>query len=105
MNKLILNSQDSSSRFALILEYNVTVTKKANHVSVEVINCSKSRVHAVEMGESLHRLLDSGDLSCKLYLAYLYVLISFYLPDPLTFQTGTEEALTMLRSKAVELFE
>lgn len=54
------------------------------------------------MDSSLRRLLDSNDVSCKLFLAYLHARTSYCLPDPATLPTGTEQAFTILRSKAVE---
>jgi len=101
LNKLILKSQTSSSRIALILESELSYVKQHDHISIRVNHCSKSKVHALGVDTSLHRLLDSGDVDCKLYLAYLHALTSFCLPDPLTRRTGTEEALSILRSKSV----
>ncbi|CAK3844903.1 Hypothetical predicted protein [Lecanosticta acicola] len=103
-NKLILKSPSSNSRLAIILESDLAYVRLGDHVSVEVQRKMKCKVHAVEVDTTLHRLQDSG-FDCKLYLTYLHALTSFCLPDPLTLQTGTEQALTLLRSKAVASFD
>jgi len=107
-NKLILRSQRSHQRQALILEplqaSGVVYKKTIHHVAVSVRSRIKCKVHALNIDETLQRLLDNGSLDCKLYLAYLHGLTSFCLPDPVTSKTGTEQALTILRSKAVESF-
>jgi hypothetical protein len=51
------------------------------------------------------RLMDNGSLHSKLFLAYLHALTSFCLPDPLLQRTGTELALSILRSAAVRSFD
>lgn len=103
-NKLLLISKDGENRLAILLESDLSYSKKYGHTVVEVQNRAEAKVHAVEVDTSLCRLQDSG-LDCKLYLAYLHALTSFCLPDPLTHRTGTEQALTILRSKAVQSFD
>lgn len=104
-NKLMLKSQSGNRRLAMILEGDVTLVRQKGHVSAQVVQHSKSKVHTVEVDEALHRFKDSSGIDCKLYLAYLHAITSFCLPDPLTLRTGTEEALTILKSKAVESFD
>lgn len=43
-------------------------------------------------------------LQSKLHLCYLHALTSFCLPDPFTHRTGTEQALSILRSAGVRSF-
>ncbi|CAJ2514318.1 Uu.00g024370.m01.CDS01 [Anthostomella pinea] len=103
-NKLMLKDERSSDRIALVLESDLQYNKEGHHVEVRVKDKSESKVHVVKVDSTLHRLLDNNDLDCKLFLAYLHALMSHCLPDPATLHTGTEQAFTLLRSKAVESF-
>lgn len=103
-NKMVLKDHQSGDRIALILESDLRYRKKGFHVEVRVNNRAKSKVHVVKVDSSLCRLLDSHDLDCKLFLSYLHALTSHCLTDPATQHTGTEQALFILRSKAVESF-
>ncbi|KAH9826656.1 Protein of unknown function (DUF3645) [Teratosphaeria destructans] len=104
-NKLVLKSPSSSDRMVLILESSLTYRKHADHVLCHVSERAGSKVHALGIDGLLHRLQDNGDIGCRLYVAYLHALTSHSLPDPLLRRTGTEQALTILRSKATESFE
>ncbi|CAJ2513842.1 Uu.00g019610.m01.CDS01 [Anthostomella pinea] len=101
---MMLNDERSGDRIALILESDLQYNNKGLHVEVRVKDKSESKVHVVKLNSTLHRLLDNNDLDCKLFLAYLHALTSHCLPDPATLHTGTEQAFTILRSKAVESF-
>lgn len=105
-SKVLLKHSKTGKRVVLIPESNdVYFGQESGRVKVTVGKGSISKVHAVEI-DSLHgRLLDSGELSCKLYLAYLHALTSFCLVDPLTGKTGTEQALATLGSAAVRSFD
>lgn len=104
MNKLMLRS-GFGERLLLLPESTVTCSKQDGHVSVRVASTDAIRqIHAVHVDDQLGRLVDSGELGCKLYLAYLHALTSFCLPDPLIHTTGTEQALTILDSCAVKSF-
>ncbi|KAL5371982.1 hypothetical protein PMIN02_012711, partial [Paraphaeosphaeria minitans] len=103
-NKMVLKDHESGDCIALILESDLRYSKEGFHVEVTVNDRAKSKVHVVKVDSSLWRLLDSHDLDCKLFLSYLHALTSHCLPDPATLHTGTEQALTILRSKAVESF-
>ncbi|KAF2769520.1 hypothetical protein EJ03DRAFT_362265 [Teratosphaeria nubilosa] len=104
-NKLVLKSPRDSDRTVLILESSLTYSKREDHVFCHVVKRAGSKVHALGIDGLLHRLQDNGDIGCRLYVAYLHALTSHSLPDPLLRRTGTEEALTILRSKATESFE
>ena len=103
-NKLILTS-DSGAQILLLAEGMVKYGKNNGHVFVKVDDTNSiSKLHAIDVDKMLHRLIDKGDLGCKIYLAYLHALTSFVLPDPLTHMTGTEQALAILDSSAVRSF-
>ncbi|GAB7331594.1 hypothetical protein MBLNU13_g02973t1 [Cladosporium sp. NU13] len=103
-NKLMLVSE-TGERAMLLPESKVTYSKHDSHVSVRIPMVDAiQKVHAVHIDQQLGRLVDSGDLGCKLYVAYLHALTSFCLPDPLTSTTGVEQALSILDSCAVRSF-
>ncbi|KAJ8607128.1 hypothetical protein MRB53_040481 [Persea americana] len=89
----------------LALKSNVSYSRQGEHIIVKVTKGEKAKVHAFEFDSSLQQLQANDDLDGKLYLAYLHALTSFCLPDPLNHHTGTESALTILRTKAVESFQ
>lgn len=103
-NKLMLISE-TGERTMLLPESKLTYSKHESHVSVRIMTVDAIRnVHAVHVDQRLGRLVDSGDLGCKLYIAYLHALTSFCLPDSLTSTTGVEQALSILDSCAVRSF-
>ncbi|EGP88529.1 uncharacterized protein MYCGRDRAFT_85558 [Zymoseptoria tritici IPO323] len=104
-SKLVLTSQNVSSRMVLLPEGEVSYQKHNGHVTVEVSKETISRVHPVYIDSRLRRLVDNGSLQSKLLLAYFSALTSHCLPDPLTLRTGTEQALSILSSAAVHSFE
>jgi hypothetical protein len=105
-SKLLLKHQQSGSRMVLIPESDdVHFALESGRIKVAVTKNSISKVHAVVIDPLLGRLLDTGELSCRLYLAYLHALTSFCLVDPLTRRTGTEQALAVLSSAAVKSFD
>ncbi|KAM0714645.1 hypothetical protein Q7P37_009943 [Cladosporium fusiforme] len=102
-NKLLLRSE-TGKRLLLIKEATLSYAKKCSHMAVSVDEGSAATVHALHIDTQLRRLVDNGDLQCKLYLAYLHALTSSCLPDPSLGVTGTERALSILRSAAVRSF-
>ena len=104
-NKLILVHETSKDRLALVPEGNVSWNKDGDHVSVHIGWQPDSRVHPFSIDGELGRLADNGSLQSKLHLCYLHALTSFCLPDPLTQRTGTEQALSILRSGSVRSFD
>ncbi|KAM0708220.1 hypothetical protein Q7P35_004870 [Cladosporium inversicolor] len=103
-NKLMLISENGE-RTMLLPEAKITYSKHESHVSVRIPTVDAiQKVHAVHVDQRLGRLVDSGDLGCKLYIAYLHALTSFCLPDSLTSTTGVEQALSILDSCAVRSF-
>jgi hypothetical protein len=103
-NRLILQSK-AGDRMMLLPEARVKYERCDGHVSVRITAIDEiHQVHAVRVDEQLGRLVDSGDLGCKLFMAYLHALTSFCLPDTLTRLTGTEQAISILESCAVRSF-
>jgi hypothetical protein len=102
-NKLLLGSE-TGQRLILIKEANISYAQRCSHVTVNVDGYSAGTVHALHIDTRLRRLSDNGHLQCKLYLAYLHALTSSCLPDPFLGMTGTEQALSILRSAAVRSF-
>lgn len=105
-SKIVLKHLTRRDRMVLVPESDVVnYQRTGSHISVSVTKESIHRVHALRLDPGLGRLLDNSDLGCKLFLAYLHALTSFCLVDPLTRKTGTEQALTILRSGAVRSFD
>ncbi|KAL8296078.1 hypothetical protein RB600_001523 [Gaeumannomyces tritici] len=75
--------------------------EESRHVVVHVTKGTSSACRAYQVDPQLGRLADDGSLRSKIYLAYLHAITSFSIPDPLTAHTGTERALSILRSAAV----
>jgi hypothetical protein len=106
-NKLILKHERGvEDRLALIPEGSVAYSMPmTGHVSVSVDLSRAWTTHTYQVDEVLGRLIDNGSLQSKLFLCYLHALTSHCLPDALTGHTGTEAALSILRSGAVSSFD
>ncbi|KAB8229417.1 uncharacterized protein BDW43DRAFT_314998 [Aspergillus alliaceus] len=104
-NKLILRGKDNHERLALIPEGPVDWKKDADHVKVSIGWRAVTDLHPYAVQPDLGYLSDNGSLQSKLLLCYLHALTSFCVPDPLTQKTGTEQALSILRSAALRSFE
>lgn len=105
-SKLVLRrSGTANDRLILIPEGALNYRKSlTHHVSVSISRQDNTTVHAYQLDMTLGRVLDSGALQSKLLLCLLHALTSHWLPDPHTGYTGTEAALTILRSAAVRSF-
>ncbi|KAK0270797.1 hypothetical protein LTR35_013849 [Friedmanniomyces endolithicus] len=108
-NKLLL-CQKHGPLVLLILDGPITYrhSMKSNHVSVTIQKaapCSAGGFHTFRVDQCLRRLIGNGSLQSKLFLAYLHSLTSYCLPDSLTSRTGTEQALSILRSAEVRSFD
>lgn len=106
-NKIILRHEGSlEDRLALIPEGSVEWSRTmTGHVSVSVNLDTAWMIHAYQIDRLLGRIIDNGSLQSKLFLCYLHALTSHCLPDALTGCTGTEAALSILRSGAVASFD
>lgn len=116
-NKLVLRPESRvSSKHRIILvpraliqqgEASILTARENGHVrvNIEAQTSDRKRHDAFEVDITLGRLKDSGGLQSKLFLCLLHALTSHCVPDPMTGRTGTEEALTILRSPAVKSFQ
>lgn len=109
---LKLSSSDdlasTAQRKAIIPDGTISFKKDGwGHVITTIDTMSTMRVvyHAYDVDTKLGRLVGSGSLRSRLYKIYLHAITSYCLPDPLTKRTGTEEALTELRSAATWSFQ
>lgn len=107
-NKLLLRPLKKANRLILIPDGDVSYKRCANHVNVNIEQQEADGVvdiHSFEIDMRLGRPVDNGSLQSKLFIAFLHAVTSFALPDPLTKRTGTEQALSVLRSAAMRSFE
>ncbi|CAH0002510.1 unnamed protein product [Clonostachys byssicola] len=105
-DKLVLvKVGDSQNRSVLIPDWQPHCRKSPhnNHVVVN-LPYSATRVQSYQLNHHLHCLTGNGSLKSKLFLAELHALTSGLIEDPFTLHTGTEEALTILRSAGVHSF-
>ncbi|KAL2840210.1 hypothetical protein BJY01DRAFT_250125 [Aspergillus pseudoustus] len=104
-NKLVLLHENGDSRMVLIPEGDVVWGEVENgHVSVISGWRQVSNIHVYSVDSQLGCLVDNGSLQSKLMLCYLHAVTSFCIPDPLTHKTGTEQALSILRSASARSF-
>ncbi|GBE85314.1 hypothetical protein SCP_0705010 [Sparassis crispa] len=104
-SQLVLTQRASTSslppeRHVVIPIGDIKFYSSGHHVKVEVETgtTSRTRYHKYRIDSNLGYLVGNGTLLSKLYQVYLHALTSHCLPDPLTGRTGTEEALSELRS-------
>ncbi|KUI70693.1 hypothetical protein VM1G_06338 [Cytospora mali] len=100
-NKLVLRNARTSDRRVIIPAGNVSFERNGDHVSV-CIDPSPTSTHIYRLDNIMRLLRDNGNLQSQLFLCYLHAVTSFCLPDSLTDRTGTEQALSILKSKAVK---
>jgi hypothetical protein len=104
-SKLLLTNYNTKGQVVLIPEGDVSWEKQHDHVEVKVIWQPEPKLYAYSVDDRLGWLVADGSLQGKLFLAYLHALTSFCLPDPLTNKTGTEQALSILRSASIRSFD
>lgn len=87
-------------RFVLVPRGDVLIQKSSQHTVVRVQTEGQSRVFCAifYVDPVLGRLVRPSELCDVYYLAYLHAITSSGIPDPLTQCSGTEEALSILRS-------
>ncbi|KAI1756223.1 hypothetical protein F4782DRAFT_526779 [Xylaria castorea] len=104
-SKLLLRSNNPNSRDKLIIPNGKILHYSGkDHIYITIDRSSSTGTHVYEIDPQLGRVIDNGTLRSKLVLAYLHGLTSFCLPDPLTWSTGTNAALTILKSAAIRSF-
>ncbi|KAL3412906.1 hypothetical protein V8F44DRAFT_645694 [Aspergillus fumigatus] len=104
-NRLILRHESGGDRVVLIPEGQVSWYKDNGHIAVEIGWQAATTLHPYPVDNLLGRLTDNGSLHSRSMLCYLHALTSSCLPDPLTQRTGTEQALTILRSASMRSFD
>ena len=111
-NKLILCPSITSSesllpRRVIIPQGEISFKTDGNFTDVSINTEAEKHVrwHEYTIDTNLHCLSSNSSLITKLYQSYLHALTSHCLPDPLLGQTGTEEALYILRSAACRSFQ
>ncbi|KAJ5703356.1 hypothetical protein N7493_011745 [Penicillium malachiteum] len=103
-SKLLLERPDSGERLVLIPEGDLWFNQSVAHVNVEVLWKDEAQLQAYAIDTQMGYLADNGSLRSKLFLSHLHALTSSCLPDPLTGKTGTEQALSILRSASLRSF-
>lgn len=104
-NQLVLKSDRSGAERLLILTSGlVSYSSMGEMVIVNVAQQSARKVHVLHVDNHLGYLKDDGTIHSKLFLAYIHAITSFCIPDALTGKTGTEQAITILRSAALRSF-
>ncbi|RMJ25082.1 hypothetical protein PHISP_04065 [Aspergillus sp. HF37] len=104
-NKILLVDANAKNRVILVPEGEVSWARIGDHIGVEIGWQPTTTVHAYSIDRENGRLADNGSLQSKLFLCYLHALTSFCLPDPLIEKTGTEQALSILRSASMRSFD
>ena len=112
-NKLFLrptraNSKDSLLPRRIIIPQGEISFQRNGDFTIVSINANDEqhvRWHEYTIDTDLGCLTSNASLSSKLYQCYLHALTSHCLPDPLLGQTGTEEALCILRSASCRSFQ
>jgi hypothetical protein len=104
-SKLVLKHiHQADDRLVLIPEGRVTLNTVSDSVQVSIDANTTIKIHAYQIDNTLGRIVDNGSVESKLVLCHLHALTSHCLPDTLTGRTGTEAALSILRSAAVRSF-
>ena len=102
------NSKDSRlPRRVIIPQGEISFRQNGDFTSVSINTDDEQHVrwHEYTIDTDLGCLTSNASLSSKLYQCYLHALTSHCLPDPLLGQTGTEEALYILRSASCRSFQ
>ncbi|KAG8713331.1 hypothetical protein FRC09_018831, partial [Ceratobasidium sp. 395] len=95
------------SRCVLIPHGTVNFTAYGGHVRVTINHGSSQHIvfHQYKVDADLGCLAGSVGLTSRLFKLYLHALTSYFLPDPLTGCTGTEEALHELSEPSTSSFD
>lgn len=106
VNKLVLRSNDNSTRAVIVPDGEIVFTQESDHVKVNIDTTltSSCSYHDYRIDPQLGRLIDNGSLKTCLFRLYLHSITSDVIPDALTGKTGTEEALNGLTSSSVWSF-
>ncbi|KAJ7483148.1 hypothetical protein FB451DRAFT_100343 [Mycena latifolia] len=101
-SKLVLKSRQDDSLKVIVPEGSIAFMASAEHHLTVTIRPSPTAQHIkafiYDVDEIIGRLVGDGTLTSWFSLAYLHILTSSYLPDPLIRRTGIQQALEMMRS-------
>ncbi|PYH42617.1 uncharacterized protein BP01DRAFT_404617 [Aspergillus saccharolyticus JOP 1030-1] len=103
-NKLLLIDEVKQNRVILIPEGPVHWRRSKYHTKVKIKRRASNKIHVYTVDRQLGRLIDDESLQSRLFLCYLHALTSSCVPDPLTQKSGTDQALSILRSASVRSF-
>lgn len=104
---IIVDTHDPENRMVIIPEGYVSFEKHIyghnvnSHIHADVTYGTARRIQRYSIDNQLRRLVDNATVTSKLYLAYIHALSSYCMPDPFLGRTGTEEALSILRSASL----
>ncbi|KAK0263157.1 hypothetical protein LTR35_017586 [Friedmanniomyces endolithicus] len=108
-NRLLLRHRRHGARLLFVLDRDAIHDRdERQHVTVTIqkaVPGVSSIFHTFRVDATLSRLTGPGDLQSKLFLVRLHSLTTDCLPDPLIHLTGTEKALSTLRSASVRSFD
>ena len=97
-----INAVELIPRCVLIPDGAVSFRMDGHHVRVEITPhrsvLKRVTYQTYRVNTDLGCLIGNASLTSKLYCAYLHALTSGYNADPFTGRSGTEEALSLLRS-------
>ncbi|KAI6035880.1 hypothetical protein EDC04DRAFT_2174349 [Pisolithus marmoratus] len=113
-NKLVLRprldlADEGGQKLIVVPEGDVSFTRRGHHVKVTIDisgpSCKRFQCQIFRIDTHFGCLVGNATLASNLYRAYLHALTSKSSSvDPLTQRTGTEEALSILRSAACRSF-
>jgi Protein of unknown function (DUF3638)/Protein of unknown function (DUF3645) len=105
VNKLVIRKNTDSSRSVIIPDGDISFKPEGHHVCVQIGNSAQHvSYHLYQVDPQLGRLVDNGSLRSKLFKCYLHAVTAHCLTDELTGRTGTEEALSILKSSFLRSF-
>lgn len=105
VNKLVLRGKMDSSRSVIIPHGQVQPKKEGHHVRVDICTSAQPiSYHIYSIDSQIGRLVDNGSLKSRLFKCYLHAVTAHGLIDELTGQTGTEEALSILKSPSIRSY-
>lgn len=106
-SKLVLDPKDeNTSRRVIIPQGEITVSRNPElpdlHTQVTIMPYEdvgkQIKMFIYEVDELIGRLVGDGTMTSWYLLAYLHILTSSHLRDPLTHRTGVHQALVMLKA-------
>jgi hypothetical protein len=97
LNSLLRKFEVDSVKYAKVLN--------PHYAELTILRQNAGKICAYTLDTTLRRIIASGDMQSKLFLAYLYGLTSYCLLGPFLGYAGTETPLTILLLAATRLFE